>query len=39
MLLRCEKIGKVGDKIVLEDAVGLRIVAADRRKDYSTSRT
>ena len=35
MLLRCEKIGKVGDKIVLEDAAGLRIVAADRRKDYS----
>ncbi len=29
MLLRCEKIGKVGDRIVLEDAASARIVAAD----------
>ena len=36
MLLRCERIGHVGDKVVLEDASGARLVAADRRKDYSS---
>ncbi len=35
MLLRCERIGHVGDKVVLEDTAGTRLVAADRRKDYS----
>ncbi len=35
VLLRCEKIGKVGDKVVLEDRAGARIEAADQRKDYS----
>jgi hypothetical protein len=35
MLFRCAKIGKVGAKVVLEDAAGLRIEAVDRRKDYS----
>jgi hypothetical protein len=35
MLLRCERIGHVGDKVVLEDATGTRLVAADRRKEYS----
>jgi hypothetical protein len=35
VLVRCEKVGKVGDKVVLEDAAGARIEAADRRTDYS----
>ncbi len=35
VLLRCERIGKVGDKVVLEDKSGARIEAADQRKDYS----
>ncbi|HMF09977.1 MAG TPA: hypothetical protein VKJ00_12630, partial [Thermoanaerobaculia bacterium] len=35
-LLRAEHIGKIGDRqVVLEDAAGNRIEAADRRKDYS----
>jgi hypothetical protein len=34
-LLRCERIGKVGDKVVMEDSTGGRIEAVDRRKDYS----
>ena len=33
--LRCERIGKVGDRVVLEDSTGARIEAVDRRKDYS----
>ena len=37
VLLRCEKIGKVGDAVVLEDAAGTRIEAADQRKDYSNT--
>jgi hypothetical protein len=37
MLLRCERIGKVGDAVVLEDAAGTRIEAADQRKDYSNT--
>lgn len=35
LLLRCERIGKVGDRVVLEDASGTRIEAMDQRKDYS----
>ena len=35
MLLRCEGIGHIGDRVVLEDAAGTRLVAADRRKEYS----
>lgn len=35
LLLRCEKIGKADDAVVLEDAAGTRIEAADRRRDYS----
>jgi SWIM zinc finger len=35
LLLRCERIGKVGDRVVLEDSAGLRIEAVDRRTDYS----
>jgi hypothetical protein len=35
VLLRCEKIGKVGDAVVLEDAAGTRIEAVDQRRDYS----
>lgn len=34
-LLQCENIGRIGDRVVLEDASGARIEAADRRKDYS----
>ena len=37
MLLRCERLGKVGDSVVLEDAAGTRIEAADQRKDYSNT--
>jgi hypothetical protein len=37
ILLRCERIGKVGDCVVLEDAAGARIEAADQRKDYSNT--
>jgi hypothetical protein len=33
--LRCEKIGKVNEAVVLEDAAGTRIQAADQRRDYS----
>lgn len=35
VLLRCEKIGKVDGVVVLEDAAGTRIQAADQRRDYS----
>ncbi|HWG44440.1 MAG TPA: SWIM zinc finger family protein [Gemmataceae bacterium] len=35
VLLRCERIGKAGDSLVLEDTAGTRIEAADQRKDYS----
>ncbi|MSR55984.1 MAG: hypothetical protein EXS09_22335 [Gemmataceae bacterium] len=35
-LLQCEDAGRIGDRhVVLEDASGTRIEAADRRKDYS----
>jgi hypothetical protein len=33
--IRCERLGLVGDALVFEDAAGQRIVAADRRPDYS----
>ena len=37
-LVRAEQIGKIGDRqVVLEDAAGNRIEAADRRKDYSNA--
>lgn len=35
VLLRCQAIGRVGDRVVVEDAKGVRIEAVDRRKDYS----
>lgn len=35
VLLRCKTVGRVGDRVVLEDAKGMRLEAADRRKDYS----
>jgi hypothetical protein len=35
MLLRCERIGHVGDRVVMEDKGGARLVAVDRRTDYS----
>ena len=35
---RAEQIGRIGDRhIVMEDAAGNRIEAADRRKDYSNA--
>jgi hypothetical protein len=34
VLLQCEHVGRIGDKVVLEDAAGNRVEAADRRKDY-----
>jgi hypothetical protein len=35
-LLQCERVGRIGERaVVLEDAAGTRIEAADRRKDYS----
>jgi hypothetical protein len=34
-LLRCGMIGKIGERVVVEDAKGARIEAVDRRKDYS----
>jgi hypothetical protein len=37
-LVRAEQIGRIGDRhIVMEDAAGNRIEAADRRKDYSNA--
>ncbi len=35
VLLRCERVGFVGDTVVLEDGSGARIAVRDRRKDYS----
>lgn len=37
LLLRCERIGKVGERLVLEDAAGVRIEAVDQRRDYSNA--
>jgi hypothetical protein len=34
-LLQCEHIGRIGERVVLEDAAGTRIELVDRRKDYS----
>jgi hypothetical protein len=34
-LLRCQMIGTIGDRVVIEDGKGTRIEAVDRRKDYS----
>jgi hypothetical protein len=33
--LRCEHIGKIGERVVIEDAEGTRIEMRDRRKDYT----
>jgi hypothetical protein len=35
MLLRCERVGHVGDRVVMEDRTGARLLAVDRRSDYS----
>ncbi len=35
LLLRCQRIGRVGGRVVLEDAAGNRIEAADRKPHYS----
>ena len=38
VLLGCERIGKIGERLtVIEDAAGNRLEAADRRKDYSNA--
>lgn len=38
VLLQCEQVGRVGDRtVVLEDAAGNRVEAADRRKDFSNT--
>jgi hypothetical protein len=36
VLLRCGRLGRVGDLVVLEDVVGARLATADRSKDYSS---
>lgn len=33
MLLRCQRLGKVGERVVLEDSAGLRLEAIDRRRN------
>jgi hypothetical protein len=33
--LKCQTVGRVGDRVVVEDAKGGRIECVDRRKDYS----
>ena len=33
--VRCQMIGKVGERVVAEDVKGARIEAVDRKKDYS----
>ncbi|HZT82538.1 MAG TPA: SWIM zinc finger family protein, partial [Gemmataceae bacterium] len=33
--VRCRTVGRVGERVVVEDGSGARIEAADRRKDYS----
>ena len=33
--VRCRTVGKVGERVVVEDAKGARIEAVDRKKDYS----
>jgi hypothetical protein len=35
VFLQTERVGRIGDRVVLEDGAGNRIEAADRRKDYS----
>jgi hypothetical protein len=35
VFLRCQTIGRIGERVVIEDAKGMRIEAVDRRKDYS----
>jgi hypothetical protein len=33
--VRCQMVGKIGERVVVEDAKGARIEAVDRKKDYS----
>jgi hypothetical protein len=35
VLVRCERLGKVGDRVVAEDSAGTRLEVVDRRRDYS----
>jgi hypothetical protein len=38
VLLQVERVGRIGDRhVVLEDAAGNRVEAADKRKDYSNA--
>lgn len=34
-LVRCAKVGRVGERVVLEDRAGTRIEVVDRQKEYS----
>src|SRR5262249_14070703 len=34
-LLRCKMVGRIGERVVVEDAKGSRIETVDKRKDYS----
>jgi hypothetical protein len=36
MLLKCQAVGRVGERVALEDAKGVRLEAADCRTDYSS---
>jgi hypothetical protein len=35
VLVRCERLGRVGERAVAEDATGTRLEVVDRRQDYS----
>jgi hypothetical protein len=35
VLLRCRRVGRIGERVALEDAKGARLEAVDRDKDYS----
>jgi hypothetical protein len=36
VLAKCGRLGRVGERVVAEDAAGIRLVAVDRRADYSS---
>ena len=37
VLVRCQTIGRIGDRVVIEDAKGARLEAVDREKEYPTA--
>jgi hypothetical protein len=37
VFIRCERVGRVGDHVVIEDADGTRLEMRDRRKEYSNT--